>query len=77
MQKQEQIKQYKPGQFVSIGGKLARVYRLNPAFNPCDCCKEVNGEYLCGKAPIGRECTAKLRWYYYPKLIKQCGSQDK
>ena len=65
---------YKPGQFVSIGGKRARVYRLNPAFLTCECCKEVNG-HSCQCYPC--ECYRKLGFYYYPKFIKQCGNQDK
>jgi len=76
------MKQYKPGQFVSIGGKLARVYRRNPAFCACDCCKEVNGdEYPCDKNhndfDISWECAMKLGFYYYPKLIKRCKKQEK
>lgn len=71
------MKKYKPGQFVSIGGKLARVYRRNPAFHVCDCCEAANGKCPCKyhafkKVPINIECTTKLGWYYYPKLIKQC-----
>lgn len=71
------MKQYKPGQFVSLGGKIARVYRRSPTFSVCECCKEINGEYPCYKAPIQNECAAKLGWYYYPKFIKQCKKQEK
>ena len=73
------MKQYKPGQFVSIGGKRARVYRRNPAFFTCECCEEVN-EHSCTcniNMNIPRECGRKLGLYYYPKFIKQCGNQDK
>ena len=64
----------KPGQFVSIGKKLARIYRRNPAFLTCECCKEVNGDE-CPCCP--RECHIKLGIYYYPKFMKRCGNQDK
>lgn len=77
------MKQYKPGQFVSIGGKRARVYRRTPPFLACECCEEVNGdECPCNCKGIEHilipgECGVKLGVYYYPKFIKQCKKQEK
>lgn len=75
------MKHYKPGQFVSICGKLARAYRRNPAFftcelSVCDQCMLANGwkrkNYCCLHSS---ECSKKLGPNLYPKLI--CGNQAK
>lgn len=73
------MKQYKPGQFVSIGGKLARVCKRTSRW-AISCCNE------CITANNGRkhhcflnstECAVKLGMGLYPKLIKQCKKQEK
>ena len=55
--------EYKPGQFVSIGGKLCRVKRC---FYACSCCEMSND---CG-AEVSTECMRKLGDHNYPELIK-------
>jgi len=76
----EEMKKYKPGQFVSIGGKLARVCEVNIAdhyvCSTCEVCANENRQdYACGIH--NSECLKKLNVDYYPKFIKQCGNQDK
>ena len=69
------MKQYKPGQFVSIGGKLARVCITSP-LTVCRECRLANGwetENYCFLS--SGECIKKLGPNLYPKLI--CGNQAK
>jgi len=69
------MKQYKPGQFVSINGKLARVTQ---ATNPsrifiCEECKVRNKKLTCiCKDKDTDKCVDNLPHNCYPKLIKQC-----
>lgn len=74
------MKKYKPGQFVSIGGKLARVCEVKSIehynCSTCDVCADKNGH----NDPCSihaSECMKKLNVDCYPKFIKQCGNQDK
>lgn len=77
---------YKPGQFVSIGGKLARVSIANVATtNVCKICKRENGGIPCiqKRIPLQSililrslyknrlECFKKLGYDLYPKFIEQ------
>lgn len=82
------MKKYKPGQFVSIDGKLARVTQAKTQpTNPscifvCEECKVKNKKLSCFCHRINQcintnECVNKLPHDCYPKLIKQCGNQAK
>lgn len=71
----------KPGQFVSICGKLARVCKHSSSIGVCGKCMLENGEkgkYYCFLSSCildNNECSKKLGPNLYPKLI--CGNQDK
>lgn len=75
------MKQYKPGQFVSIGGNLAKVNTITEStMNVCGTCKRENGNNI----PLYKqycihvsECSKKLNEDLYPKFIKQCKKQEK
>lgn len=72
------MKQYKPGQFVSIDGKLARICKqTSPHMDICLECATVNewGKDNCCPLSALYVCLTKLRKDHYPKLI--CGNQDK
>lgn len=67
------MKKYKPGQFVSIGGKLARVsiatVEITLDYDVCKICKRESGNTsYCYNAS---ECSKKLGFYSYPKFIEQ------
>lgn len=69
-------KEYKPGQFVSIGGKRYRV-STNRNF-PCTCCTLDHGESPCGRGKaktlymdILEKCYEKLPRGCYPKPIEK------
>ena len=71
------MKHYKPGQFVSIGGKLAKVCKNTNFRIACKICIKANyGTLLCSNGCIS-ECHNKLGDYLFPKLIKQCKKQEK
>ncbi len=63
----------KEGQFVSIGGKLARAKRNKVYRNPCRECQERRGVILITRCDLGAklECTTKLGMKMYPLFIKR------
>lgn len=64
-------KNYKPGQFVSIGGKLAKVKvkKGNTFLGVCSqCANENNINCFCCLQLV--ECYVKLGFNMYPKFIK-------
>jgi len=66
------MKKYKPGQFVNIGGKLARASMAKDCDATCDVCKRENhNTSYCIHAT---ECGRKLDANVYPKFI--CGKTD-
>ena len=71
------MKQYKPGQFVSICGKLARVCKQTSSLpSACKECIIANKWEIKIYCSLNRsECIEKLGFTLYPKLI--CGNQDK
>jgi len=76
--KRKITRRYKPGQFVSISGKLARVCKcISPFKGSCDECVIANKWGIrCCLLNTG-ECITKLGAKLYPKLIKQCKKQEK
>lgn len=72
------MKQYKPGQFVSIGRTLARasIVKENTTLeHVCDICKRENGLNIPW-CICASECSKKLGEHSYPKFIKLCINQD-
>ena len=59
-------KRYKPGQFVSIGGKLCRVKCCISPWYTCSMC-EISDD--CGEK-LSTECRHKLGNFNYPEPIK-------
>lgn len=73
------MKKYKPGQFVSIGGRLAKVCKPILSLSACTSCEKVNEAETWNSLCFlnsSIECLIKLG-EFYPKLIKQCGNQGK
>jgi hypothetical protein len=59
---------YKPGQFVSFGGKLCRVKRYQGVLNACFICKMWE---ICMKERLLPECKHKLGQRNYPEPISK------
>lgn len=59
-------KEYKPGQFVSICGKLHRVKEAEPT---CTQCLYNKSPYIGEKIACG-DCIGKLGLHHYPEPIK-------
>lgn len=60
-------KEYKPGQFVSIGGKLCRVKPYQGVLVACHRCKMLDD---CIMKKLLSECVYKLGMHNYPEPIK-------
>ena len=77
--KQKITRRYKPGQFVSICRKLARVCKhTSLSMNACDECAIANKWERKNYCFLNSsECIEKLGLNLYPKLIKQCEKQEK
>lgn len=60
-------KQYKPGQFVSICGKLHRVKEAEPTCSQCQYAKK--SPYI-GEKIACTDCIGRLRLHQYPEPIK-------
>lgn len=71
------MKKYKPGQFVSIDGKLARVtIAVKQHMLVCSECKISNKKLTCIDK-CAYKCVDNLPHNCYPKLIKQCRNKSK
>lgn len=67
------MKKYKPGQFLSIGGKLARASMTKDDAS-CDVCRRENNRDISWYCMHATECCRKLDDNVYPKFI--CGKTD-
>ena len=66
-------KNYKPGQFVNIGGYLCRIKKKRPGCNCCPFCEEQNGRQCISAYPKSGnpgDCSRKLNdSRLYPKIL--------
>lgn len=68
------FKEYKPGQFVSICGKLHRVKEAMPEEYTCEQCPYDKSPYI-GKEVACDDCMNKLMYRLYPVKIAKVKSK--